>query len=141
MKFLSPKIHAALFTLAFSFSSSLTLAQTVWTDATGDWFTAGNWSAGVPNSATDAQVNNGGTAQVGATGAAAKSLTLGLNAADSGTVSVILGSSLSVTNQIIVGDAGTGAMNVTDGSTVLDTSSDIIGNGGTGTVTVGAGST
>ena len=39
-------------------------AQTIWTDATGDWFTAGNWSAGVPNAMTDAQINNNGIAQI-----------------------------------------------------------------------------
>ena len=37
---------------------------------------------------TDAQVNNAGTAQIAAPGAAAQNLTLGLGATDSGTVSV-----------------------------------------------------
>jgi hypothetical protein len=37
-------------------------AQTTWTATTGDWFDAANWSAGVPNSSTDAQIDNNGTA-------------------------------------------------------------------------------
>src|SRR5215471_1341855 len=61
---------------------------TVWTDATGDWFTSGNWSAGVPDSSTTAQVNNGGTAQIMASGAAASLVELGVAAGDMGTLSV-----------------------------------------------------
>src|SRR5690348_13608123 len=54
-------------------------AQTVWTDGTGDWFLGSNWSAAVPNSSTQAQINNGGTAQISASGAAAASILLGWN--------------------------------------------------------------
>src|SRR6266513_1634498 len=61
---------------------------TVWTDATGDWFTATNWSAGVPDSSTTAQINNGGTAQRMASGAAANLVELGVVAGDVGTLSV-----------------------------------------------------
>ena len=42
-------------------------AQTsVWT-GTGDWQTAGNWSNGVPGSATDAEINSGSVTWSGAT--------------------------------------------------------------------------
>src|SRR4051794_40314089 len=61
---------------------------TVWTDATGDWFTAANWSAGVPDSSTAAQTNNGGTAQIMSSGAAASEVDLGVLAGDAGTLSI-----------------------------------------------------
>ena len=54
--------------LALTCSAPRVLAQagatTTWTDGTGSWFSDGNWSNGKPGSATDATVDNGGTAQV-----------------------------------------------------------------------------
>ena len=61
-------------------------AQTLWADGTGSWFTSGNWSAGVPNAAVDARVNNGGTVQIFQGGAAANSVTLGREVGTSGTL-------------------------------------------------------
>src|ERR1700720_503125 len=80
----SPKMNIARFALVVAVWAIATnaLAQTVWTDATGDWFNAGNWSAGVPNSTTSAQINNGGTAQITSSGAAAGDVTLGLASSD-----------------------------------------------------------
>lgn len=71
-----------LFTL-----SHAAFGQTLWTDQTGDWLDATNWSAGVPNSSIDAEINNGGTAQIAAAASAAN-LRLGSNAGDSGNMSV-----------------------------------------------------
>ena len=72
--------------LALFITSVPAFAQTtVWTDATGDWFSPANWSAGVPDSTTTAQINNGGTAQIIATGAAASEVDLGVAAGDVGT--------------------------------------------------------
>ena len=39
---------------------------TDWEAGTGDWFTTGNWSSGVPNSSTAAFIAIGGTAQISA---------------------------------------------------------------------------
>jgi fibronectin-binding autotransporter adhesin len=65
-------LASACVTSAFVTSTS---AQTAWTDGTGDWFNAGNWSAGVPTVATpQTTVSNGGTAQIA--GAAANAGTL-----------------------------------------------------------------
>ena len=89
-------------------------APTIWTDGTGSWFTCGNWSLGCPDSITDAEINNGGTAQifVQAPSANSKSLTLGLNTGDSGTVSVGTNNfgTLTVSDTIFVGKGGTGSL-------------------------------
>jgi hypothetical protein len=71
--------------IALTLSASGGVAQTIRTDGTGDWFTGGNWSAGVPNAGTEAEINNSGTAQVIGPGAKAFNLYLGFNAGDSGT--------------------------------------------------------
>jgi hypothetical protein len=89
-KLLSEFLVTGCFALvAFAICTSPALAQTTtWIDSTGDWFNVANWSSGVPTSSIDAYVNNGGTAQINSAGAAARSLTLGQNGGDSGTVSV-----------------------------------------------------
>lgn len=125
------------------FSAGEAHAQTIWTDAGGDWFDAANWSAGVPDLTMDAQINNGGTARIdsGRT-ASAQTTALGLNPSDSGNLSLDHGSFLA-TNAMNVGFTGTGTLNIANSSAVLDVSG-VIGNreGSTGTVTVdGAGST
>src|SRR2546430_4185975 len=61
---------------------------TMWTDGTGDWFTPANWSAGVPDSSTAAQINNGGTAGILANGAAAGFVEMGVGAGETGTLTV-----------------------------------------------------
>src|SRR4051812_40604360 len=56
-------------------------AQTLWTDGVGDWFSAGNWSLGVPNPASgtafDARIDNGGIAKILVPGASVRRITLG----------------------------------------------------------------
>jgi T5SS/PEP-CTERM-associated repeat protein len=118
--------------------------QTHWVDGTGDWFNAANWSAGVPNSNITAKINNGGTAQIGATGAAASDLNLGVDTAHSGTVAVDGSGELSVGAISGLGVNGTGTLNVTNGGAVSSPSYTWIGvnAGSVGNVTVdGAGST
>jgi hypothetical protein len=61
---------------------------TMWTDGTGDWFTPANWSAGVPDASTAAQISNGGTAEILANGAAAGFVELGVGPGDTGTLTV-----------------------------------------------------
>jgi outer membrane autotransporter protein len=59
---------AALAAGALSGMATGAMAQTTWINpGAGDWFTAGNWTAGVPTSATTGTfINNGGTAQISA---------------------------------------------------------------------------
>jgi T5SS/PEP-CTERM-associated repeat protein len=92
--------------------------QTFWGDGTGDWFNAANWSAGVPNSNITAKINNGGTAQIAATGAAASDLDLGVDTALSGTVAINGSGELSIGGILGVGVNGTGILNITTGGAV-----------------------
>jgi T5SS/PEP-CTERM-associated repeat protein len=92
-------------------------AQTVWTDGTGDWFNSANWSAGVPTSSTAAQINNGGTAQITSSGAAAGDVTLGLGSLDSGTLSTS-GSGNATTGSLYIGESGKGTFSITNGGVV-----------------------
>lgn len=93
--------------------------MTSWTyNGTSSWFVAGNWSAGVPDSNTGAQINNGGTANIlSPLAGVACNLILGSSAANSGNVSVN-GGSLAVTNEVEVGASGKGDLIVTDEGTV-----------------------
>jgi hypothetical protein len=88
---------------------------TTWTDGVGDWFDPNNWSAGVPNSSTTAEIDNGGDAQVAsASNALAGELTLGKNAGDVGLVSLSAGT-LSI-DTYIIGNSGAGTFAQTGGS-------------------------
>ena len=99
---------------------------TIWKDSTSSWFVPGNWNPGEPDSTTDAQINNSGTAQISADApmAEALSLTLGLNALDSGTVQVIPSNGdLDVGGAIFVGKRGTGKLTSTIGTITSKTAS------------------
>jgi hypothetical protein len=108
--------------------------QTTWTGAVdNNWFTAGNWNNGVPNSGTAALINNGGSAQINSSLPAANACSLTL---DPGTVSVGSVGSLQVVTQIDVGGTGateTGLLTVTGSvtaaSVAVHTSGTLTGNG------------
>jgi len=129
--------------LALLVASGPAFAQTtVWTDGTGDWFTPTNWSAGVPNANTGALINNGGDAQITASGAAAGEVEIGVGAQDSGTLSVSASGDLQDGGSVYVGRSGTGNFNITDGGVVASIRFVIGENSGSnGTATVsGSGS-
>src|SRR5215469_117615 len=96
-------------------------AQTTgWTGAiSSDWFTLGNWTAGVPTGATNAFID-----------------TVAPNA-------TVVGTAGATTSQLNVGDAGTGMLTIQSGGTVSSGGTPVGVNAGSqGTVTVtGAGST
>jgi hypothetical protein len=110
--------------------------STNWIDiSSGNWFADANWDNHVPTTSTDAYVNNAGTAQVNTHNpdATAQSLTLGLDAGNSGTVTVdgTLNGTLSIppggcplyTHDIFpgllsVGYQDTGTLKITNGGTV-----------------------
>ena len=130
--------------LALFVTSVSAFAQTtVWTDATGDWFTAANWSAGVPTSSATAQINNAGEAQIMSSGAVAAEVDLAVATGDTGTLSVSGTGNLQDGGAMNVGEAGAGTLNVTKGGTVSDSDATVgLGSGSTGTALVdGAGST
>jgi T5SS/PEP-CTERM-associated repeat protein len=144
-KFDVPHLSIARWALLVLLVTSVSaFAQTtIWTDATGDWFTAANWSAGVPDSSTTAQINNGGTAQIMASGAAANLVELGIATGDVGTLSVSGTGTLQGGGAIDIGENGSGTLNITKGGTVSDSDATVgTGSGSTGTALVdGPGST
>jgi T5SS/PEP-CTERM-associated repeat protein len=141
-RFSFPATLWLLFACAF-FSVPVFAQTTIWTDATGNWFTPGNWDNGVPNAGTNAQINNGGEAQIGAAGATALNIILGNTAPDSGILSVTGPGTLAASGNLLVGGAGSGTLNITNGGAVSNLLGVIgAGLGSTGLVTVdGAGST
>jgi T5SS/PEP-CTERM-associated repeat protein len=103
-------------------------ATTKWTGATGIWFIGTNWDNGEPDLTTAAQINNGGTAQIltDTPQAVALSLTLGLNADDSGTVEVSPPhGGLTVDQGIFVGYRGKGNLTINDGDSVMSATASI----------------
>jgi T5SS/PEP-CTERM-associated repeat protein len=111
--------------LALSMSAAFG-ATTTWTDGVSSWFLGTNWNNGEPHSMTDALINNGGTAQISANApmAEALSLTLGLNAGNSGSVEVIpFFGDLRIGQAIFVGKRGTGKLTSTFGMITSATAS------------------
>jgi T5SS/PEP-CTERM-associated repeat protein len=105
--------------------------STNWIDTTSNWFTDANWNNHVPTTSTDAFIDNAGTAQINSQTGNAKSLTLGSNQQNSGTVSVdgTNGGRLVVPDAcadqigifpglLSVGYSGTGTLLITNGGTV-----------------------
>ncbi|MEP6668965.1 MAG: autotransporter-associated beta strand repeat-containing protein [Chthoniobacter sp.] len=119
-------------------------AQSLWNNAgTSNWFTPGNWTpSGAPDTNIKAQINNGGTAQIAATGAAANTLILGNATGESGTLNISGAGQLTINAAtgffITVGESGTGTLNVSAGGAILSAPVFTIGNmaGSVGTVTV-----
>jgi len=156
---------------AFIASTISTNAQTDWTGAvSSDWFTAGNWNAGVPTVATSANVDTvtpnstlvaipGATAlnlSVGQTGTGVLTIQNGGTLTDVGGfvgnlpgsqgTTIVSGAGSTWTNigTVVVGGQGTGALTVQNGGTVNSGGGGSVGLavGSTGTVTVtGVGST
>ena len=106
-----------------------------------EWFSDANWTAGIPGTTTNADINNGGSARIANFGTAyALSLNLGRGAGQSGTLTTGFLSNLNLGLFMIVGNVGYGTLNVVNGGTVTD-SSGIIGafGDGFGVVTVSGG--
>jgi T5SS/PEP-CTERM-associated repeat protein len=104
-----------------------------------------NWSGGIPNSSTSAQINNGGTATIGSTGAESCDLTLGFNATQSGRAVVDHGA-LDIQFDAAVATYGKGVLTITNGGTVtaalatIAALQNISGSASIGTVSVDGGS-
>src|SRR6478736_1863261 len=103
--------------------SKKAFGQTFWTDGTGNWNTAANWSLGVPNvgsgTAFDAVIENGGTAQLLAPpDGSVRRMRIG-RAAGSGNV-LVDAATLSVTQDLFLNESGvaTSSMTVRNGSIV-----------------------
>lgn len=143
-----PLVRGFASACVLAFLPSLSSAQTVWIDGRGDWFDSSNWSAGVPHPEQDAEINNGGEAQVQNGGATGRLVTLGRAAGEAGTLAVTGQGTLTLTgNRVarsaaLVGGAGSGVLNITRGGVLMtDFTAIAAGNGSTGVANVdGAGS-
>jgi autotransporter family porin len=120
----SKKVLLIVTALALCASPATALAvdclggQANWNVHSGNWFEPGNWDPNhVPDSSNSAQVNNGGTATIGRTGAVSCDLTLGATATQSGTVVLDQGS-LDIQFDAAVGEYGKGVLTITNGGTV-----------------------
>lgn len=157
--------HAALLAttavVALAYASPVS-AQTLWTGTnSNNWFDPGNWSAGLPNNVTDAEVDNIAinAPAVFAIGANARDLTIGNSAVgtlvvqgagvllttngyigrglgSTGTVTVTgAESTWANTGNFYVGDQGSGSLMIANGGQVTSNDS-FVGNVGSGLVTV-----
>jgi T5SS/PEP-CTERM-associated repeat protein len=130
--------HFAILGLAISLGPAhCGSAQTTFWVATGvgNWYVAANWGSGLPDATTDAQINNGGTAQLFDPLARADDLTLGFLAANSGALD-INGGSLTV-DVFDAGARGTGSLHVLNQGRLTSTGAFVGGDAGShGTVTV-----
>ena len=96
-------------------------AQILWNGATGDWNTGANWVGGiVPTAADDFAINNGGTAQLSAAGAAISGA-IGSGATDSGTLQVLSGGVLTNSASLFVGRNGSGTLQISGTGSVFNT--------------------
>jgi len=116
---------AALILLLLMIIPAIGVGQTIWTDGTSDWFLGTNWSGGVPNSSTQARINNNGTAQIMASGAVAQSILLGFDVPDLGNLSTSGSGALTVSADLAVGYGGSGTLNITNGADVSDLSGEV----------------
>src|SRR6516164_5838085 len=133
-----PSCWVILVGLSLNLIESATLsAQTptkIWTDGQADnnWFTANNWApTGLPGNTDIVAVNNGTTAQIGASGAVAGSLFIGNSlpgspAAAGSTVQLLsagsLGSNSAPVNNIVIGPDG--KLTLSGGSIIVSTIQD-----------------
>ncbi len=138
------------------------LSAAAWTAGTGNWTTGSNWSGGTPNSGTDADISNGGTALLpeGASGASlntylgfsgngslnisggnltvANNVTLGFLAATAGNATLSSGN-WTITQYLDIGRTGSGALTVIGGNltALVSTLGSNTGAGGTANVSGG----
>lgn len=125
-------------------SPSALAAGTLWKTPSGDWFNSTFWTAGVPTTSSEAQINNGGTVFVNTTGAKSQFILVGGDVGTSGTLEIGAGGSLSSSLGFGVGIGGSssGTLRVVNGGT-LSTFGGSVGSDrfSTGTVLLdGAGS-
>ncbi|MHC2254160.1 T5SS/PEP-CTERM-associated repeat protein/autotransporter-associated beta strand protein [Bradyrhizobium embrapense] len=128
--------------IALCVASDPAFAQTVWTGTTStDWFTAGNWSNGVPAAGNDAKLDTvtPNPAVIGTPGAATTNLQVGLSS--TGLLTVNGGGTLATSTGVLGLSSGAqGTVVVTGtGSSWASTGNIVVGNGGAGTLTIANG--
>lgn len=118
-------------------SPSAGAVETDWQVADGDWFTAANWSAGLPGLADTARIDNAGIVRIAAAGAQTQALIVGdsgsgvLELAEDGVLAVASGSG-TIELARGVGSVGTLTLSGTSAGTIL--AGEIHGGNGTATL-------
>ena len=141
-KFASSRLLATITLIAASTVS--THAQTDWTGTfSNGWFNSLNWTAGVPSTFSDVNINTvtPNSTEIRGTGAKAQNLAVGQNGA--GILTIRTGGTL-VTSFTAIGNlpGSTGTVTVTDpGSNWTNAGSVVVGGQGTGTFTIQNGGT
>ena len=116
---------AGLLCLAPGPETARASSSTTWTDANGDWNTAGNWTNGVPTGSTDAIITNGTSTVTLGSGATGNTDNLALASGNTLSLSLnsqffISGTSISNAGQITInGGAGTNTFLVLDNNVTL----------------------
>ncbi len=119
-------IHLPIMLVAMCVAPGVTIAQsetTEWIMTTGVWNQSSNWSNGVPTESVAAVINNGGTAAVQNTDAAALRLHVGSQVDTSGTLAVRDGRSLTTGMTTRIGQTGVGTLYVIEGGDLISQSS------------------
>ena len=134
-----------IMTLALLAASTVsTHAQTNWTGAiSSDWFTAGNWNAGVPTAATSANIDTVTPNSTAVTSAGARALNLSVGENGIGMLVVQNGGTLTDFGGFVgdlPGSRGTATVSGA-GSTWTNTGTIVVGGLGTGTLTIQNGGT
>lgn len=113
-----------------AFAQSQCIVTTTWTGTTGSWFVCGNWGSGCPTSSVNAQINNGGTAQIIQSLTVANACTLTLDSGSTSLDAATGGGTLNVTSSLTVGPNSTGLLTLSNGATV-NAGSVTVGKSGT----------
>jgi len=131
-----PRLPVVLTAFVFVLSTpGASSGQTIWQAGTGNWNTPGNWTLGVPNSASgitfDAQIKNGGTSQLLTSGATVRRLRVGV-AAGGGQLEVN-GGGLTVTDNFHLNEGGTGFASTTvQSGGIVTAPTTVVGHSSTG---------
>jgi T5SS/PEP-CTERM-associated repeat protein len=129
-----------------SASTVSTRAQTNWTGAiSNDWFTAGNWTAGVPILVTSANIDRATPNSTVISGANATVLNLAVGQSGTGVLVIQNGGTLqnlgSGSIGISTGAQGTVTVSGLGSTWTMNFSNLVVGNFGTGTLTIANGGT
>jgi T5SS/PEP-CTERM-associated repeat protein len=99
----------------------------LWNVSSGAWQTTTNWwPAGIPTAATDADINNSGTARVTAAGGQVRDVSLGRLASQSGHL-VINGPGTLASRVMYVGREGNGTLTIQNGGQLSNSGTGSIG--------------
>jgi hypothetical protein len=124
MRLVLPRSNSLQSTVYITFAICLAAVKalggvTSWQVSSGTWTTSVNWNNGVPVAGTDAYIDNAGTATITSGTAACNTLNIGTGFGGWGTVQLLSGGSLVVSEQEIIGNSGNGTFTQSGGTNML----------------------